>query len=88
MESKSSAFISYFPPHSQNVISRDLLTALDDETPSPPKVVKIFKSVEQITNRMRDIEWKEKRQLRERIASAKRAANREAKRREGMMKTL
>jgi hypothetical protein len=53
MESKSSAIISYFPPHSQTVISRDLLTVLDDETPSPPKGAKIFESVEQISNRMR-----------------------------------
>jgi hypothetical protein len=90
MKSKSSASTFYLPPHSQTVISRDLLTALsDDETPSPPKgVKKMPKSVEQVANQMRDREWKQKRQQREGIASAKRAANREAKRREGKMKTL
>jgi hypothetical protein len=81
MESKSSANTFYFPPHSQTVTSRDLLTVLDDETPSPPKgVKKMFESVEQISNRMRDREWKEKRQQRDGIARAKRQ--------EGKMKTL
>jgi hypothetical protein len=83
-------------PEEQALINRDLLTALsDDEKPPPEKLWHPYQPLREwreahnkSRHLVREGSWLSKDWQRKRVASAKRAANREAKRREGKMKTL
>jgi hypothetical protein len=81
-----------YPP--QKIIDLRFLTALDHEQTSHfklhswcPRTKEMNERLRQHTDLRRENEWKRKIQQRKDIASAKRAANREAKR-QGKIETL